>query len=299
MAADGRTLRRVLASLTIPLVLTAALALSSRSPRRARPAASAATPAIAPGSFRVSYGPAAAGDMRAWRKRLRADHVLERTAARLNEFVRLPADVVLAFDECGEDDAYYEKGRVTFCYEEVADYADLLGRGAVLTEGETRRVEGATSFFILHEAGHALVDLLALPVTGKEEDAVDQFAVYFLAQADSTQERADAMGAAAVLGRLARAESSDSGPLPVWDVHSLDAQRQANLLCWVYGADPTVMREAVRHAGLPEERQSSCEEEYAQMAASWSSLLGPHRKATQPAPPGPEPGTRRRTTSPR
>ena len=269
---------RVLASLSVPLALTGALALMGRGP--AQPARTAVVAAPGPrGVFRVRYGPASGGEMRAWRKRLRTDRVLERAAERLNAFVRLPADVVLAFDECGEDDAYYERGRVTFCYEEVADYADLLGPGATLTEVETRRVEGAASFFLYHEAGHALVDVLDLPVTGKEEDAVDQFAVYFLAEGGPPETRGDALRAADVLGRLARAEAGRKGPLPVWDVHSLDAQREANLLCWVYGADPRGFRQAVHRAGLPDERRSSCEDEYALLAGSWEALLSPYLKA--------------------
>lgn len=34
---------------------------------------------------------------------------------------------------------------------------------------------GALLWIFLHETGHALADLLDLPLTGREEDAVDQF----------------------------------------------------------------------------------------------------------------------------
>jgi hypothetical protein len=137
----------------------------------------------------------------------------------------------------------------------------------------TSAVEAAATFFVFHEAGHALVDVLDLPVTGKEEDAVDQFAVYLLTESGPPDPREDAVRAADVLGRLARVESVRGRDLPLWDVHSLDAQRQANLLCWLYGGAPRVYGATVRRAGLPQERQSSCEDEYAQLAASWSTLL--------------------------
>ncbi len=227
----------------------------------------------------MSYGAAKSDDMGSWARRLQDDSVLERAAARLNGFVLVPNDIVLSFQECGDDDAFYEKGRVTFCYEEVADYADLLAPGRAeepLTERETERVEAAATFFILHEAGHALVDVLGLPVTGKEEDAVDQFAVYFLSEDGPADGREDALRAADVLGKLAHSEASTPGELPVWDVHSLDAQRQANLLCWLYGADSRAFGDAVRRAGLPRERRSSCEDEYAQLAGSWATLLAPY-----------------------
>ncbi len=275
--------------LAVPLLLAAGVVAQARAPRAARRAPVSRPPvAVAHGTFRVSYGPAKSEDMGSWAKRLQEDRVLERAAGRLNAFVSLPSDVLLSFKECGSDDAYYEKGRVTFCYEEVADYADLLAPGRAdvpLSERETQRVEDATTFFLFHEAGHALVDLLAVPVTGKEEDAVDQFAVYFLAEGGPVDAGDDALRAAEVLGRLARTESDTPGELPVWDVHSLDAQRQANLLCWLYGADSRTFGEAVRRAGLPRERRSSCEDEYAQLAGSWSVLLGPYLR-TAVLPPG-------------
>lgn len=290
MPGSGRALWRVMAVLLLGLVLSASFLLRTRRhavPPSLLPAAGAG-PA---GRFRVEYGPAA-GDLEAWRTRLWQDRVLERAADRLNGFVALPEDVTLAFAECGEDDAYYRKRRVTFCYEEVADYAELLAPAASgrLSERATRRVEAATSFFLFHEAGHALVDVLQVPVTGKEEDAVDQFAVYFLEESGAPDMREDAVRAAEVMGRLARADSADDDRTPVWDLHSLDAQRHANLLCWIYGADPRAFGDVVRRAGLPRERRSTCGEEYAQMAASWDELLA--RSLKEPAPADREPQPR-------
>ncbi len=278
---------RALALISVPVLLAAGVVAQARAPHRARRVPVSRPPvAVTRGAFRVSYEAAKSEDMASWAARLRDDSVLEHAASRLNAFVSVPSDIVLSFQECGDDDAYYEKGKVTFCYEEVADYADLLAPGRAdvpLSERETERVEAAATFFILHEAGHALVDVLALPVTGKEEDAVDQFAVYFLAEDGPEDGREDALRAAEVLGRLARSESGAPGELPVWDVHSLDAQRQANLLCWLYGADSRTFGEAVRRAGLPRERRSSCEDEYTQLAGSWSVLLAPYLVTPAPS----------------
>lgn len=265
-----------LATVTIVLLLAAGFLAHDRRPRPTVHAARAAAPSPARGEFVVRYGGARDEDMATWRRRLREDRVLERAAERLNAFVTMPSDVVLSFEECGDDDAYYDKRRVTFCYEEVADYADLLapaGSQDPLPEEVTRGVEAAASFFVFHEAGHALIDVLSLPVTGKEEDAVDQFAVFFLTESGPPDPREDVVRAAEVLGRLARVDSGRGRELPLWDVHSLDAQRQANLLCWLYGGEPRTFAPIVRRAGLPQERQSTCEDEYAQLAESWSALL--------------------------
>ncbi len=284
----------ILATLAIVLLVAAASVVERRPQPRARSWPHAG-PERARGEFIVSYGAASDADLAAWQERLRRDHVLERAAQRLNAFVGIPADVVLSFQQCGDDDAYYDRRRVTFCYEEVADYADLLapaGSQDPLPDAVTREVEAAATFFVLHEAGHALVDVLNLPVTGKEEDAVDQFAVYFLTEGGPPDTREDAVEAAEVLGRLARVDSGRGRQLPLWDVHSLDAQRQANLLCWLYGGEPRAFAPVVRRAGLPQERQSSCEEEYAQLAESWSTLLGQNLKDHSTPDLAPEPQSR-------
>ncbi len=293
MPDSGRALWRVIAVLTLALGLSASYLLRTRRPGPSGTAAHVRRPPARGTGFRIEYGPAA-GDLAAWRDRLRQDRVLERAADRLNGFVQLPAEVTLAFNECGEDDAFSRKNRVTFCYEEVADYADLLAPGPAetLSERATRRVEEATTFFLFHEAGHALVDLLNVPVTGKEEDAVDQFAVYFLEESGPPDARQDALRAAEVMGRLARVDSATRERAPVWDVHSLDAQRQANLLCWIYGADPRAFGDVVRRAGLPQERQSTCEEEYTQLSTSWDELLARSLKGGTPAAGGSDPQPR-------
>ncbi len=290
--------------LTVPLLLAAGVVTQARGPRRLRGAARAPAASLPVsgmrGSFRVSYAAAKGEDMVSWQRRLQGDRVLERAAGELNAFVTIPSDIVLSFQECGDDDAYYERGKVTFCYEEVADYADLLAPGRPdqpLSERETQRVEDAASFFILHEAGHALVDVLSLPVTGKDEDAVDQFAVYFLSETGPPEGRSDALRAAEVLGKLARSEERSPRELPVWDVHSLDGQRQVNLLCWLYGADARTFGDAARKAGLPGERRTSCEDEYAQLAESWDTLLRPYLRT--PASPAAEAEPQPRAARPR
>lgn len=53
--------------------------------------------------------------------------------------------------------------------------------------------------FFYHEVGHALVDVLELPITGKEEDAVDQLSTYVLVEDADGGEVAALDGAVAFL----------------------------------------------------------------------------------------------------
>ena len=41
-------------------------------------------------------------------------------------------------------------------------------------------VAGAFIFVFFHELGHALIDVYELPITGREEDAVDQLSTWIL-----------------------------------------------------------------------------------------------------------------------
>ena len=98
-----------------------------------------------------------------------------------------------ALRECGAADALYEpdKRRISICYELVDALAELFAAGATSEEDVQQAgiaVAGATLFVFFHEAGHALIRLDALPVTGREEDAVDQLATRQGAQHDRNVE---------------------------------------------------------------------------------------------------------------
>lgn len=122
---------------------------------------------------------------------------------------------------------------------------------------------------LLHEVGHALVHVLDLPITGREEDVVDQLSAWMLISAGDAD---------AVLGYAATyyTESGEVGAADFAGVHALNEQRYFNLLCWAYGSDPEAAEELTASWELPSERAELCADEYAQMDRAWSRLLGPH-----------------------
>ena len=109
------------------------------------------------------------------------------------------------------------------------------------------------TFVFLHELGHALVHVLDLPITGKEEDVVDQLAVVMiLADEDDEddkefKERIFRVNSAAIWFELKMQEGY--GHESYAGVHSLNAQRFHNLLCWMYGSDPANLEEFVYGMG--------------------------------------------------
>lgn len=196
--------------------------------------------------------------------------LLQDIADALNAVVSLPEDVGLRYAECGEANAYYDSDErhVLMCLELLESMAETID-GQFATEDEAAEaVAGAYLAVALHEAGHAMVDVLELPVTGREEDAVDGLAAWLLIQADDVD---SVLGAAASYYTEGEAGDSDFA-----DEHSLDRQRYFNLVCWAYGSDPENSRELIDTWELPEARAEGCAAEYAQLDRSWSRLLRDH-----------------------
>lgn len=208
-----------------------------------------------------------------WRdeaREMQQSGVLQDLADALNAIVALPRDVGLRFAECGEANAYYdsEQREISMCLELMQSMAETLEGQFENEEETTDALAGAFIAVVLHEAGHALVDVLELPVTGREEDAVDQLSAWLLIEADDV---------ASVLGAAATYYTDDeAGDDEFADEHSLDKQRYFNLVCWAYGSNPAESAHLIETWELPEARAEQCEAEYVQLDRSWSRLLGPH-----------------------
>ena len=270
----------------VPAALALACALAACSDTRtekraggAQPPESKAVKVEDRGDFKVSYGEAKKKELAELRQDLLENRVLEETADGLNRTLALPEDVTLSFAECGEINAYYlpDERRVAVCYELVDDLYDAFRDDARGDEELDERVVGATVFVLFHEVGHALVRVYRLPVTGREEDAVDQLSTYLVI--DGTEEgEAAALDAAESLYREENTGSGEGDPR-YWDEHSLDQQRFYNIVCWVYGQNEEKYKSIVEDGLLPAERAERCAGEYEQIEQSWTTLLQPYLKA--------------------
>lgn len=141
--------------------------------------------------------------------------------------------------------------------------------------GPKAAMVASNEFVVAHEMGHALVHELDLPVTGREEDAVDGFAAYLLA--DNPEGPLAALSAAMFFAAL----TEQRGPLAdsdFADEHSVHEQRVYQFLCWLYGSDPKEYRDLLGRDGLPRARAARCSDEWAQVNKSWDALLAPYAK---------------------
>lgn len=239
------------------------------------------------GDFKVVYSAVKDPDYKELQQIFKETALFEETVKALNETLALPADVTVTLRECGEINAFYEPDsrRISMCYELVGAFTEMFLADAE-TEEEAEAagvsVAGATLFIFFHEAGHALIDLYDLPITGKEEDAVDQLATLILLAAGEDGENAALDGASSFLtGEEEEAEGGEEAgldELAFWDEHSLDEQRFYNIICWIYGKNPEGFAYLVEDETLPEARAGSCPGEYERMSKAWDTLLEPYVK---------------------
>jgi Putative metallopeptidase len=133
-------------------------------------------------------------------------------------------------------------------------------------------VQGTLRFVLLHETGHAFVDLYNIPVLGREEDAADRFATWWMSP-DEHQDGSDAIAAVEWWLASGRVNGASRDELAWWDEHGIDEQRGYQIICLLYGTDPETMGPLAGRHGLPAERRESCIPEAAQNAASWKTYL--------------------------
>jgi hypothetical protein len=239
------------------------------------------------GGYRVSQKYAAVRD------RLVKWRALERLRDFLS-FVRLPRKVGALAAECdGGDNAspFYSSDTraITVCYQffNIADKAaDIIMDAAKDNPGTlpfpiTRDefIWGLLGTMLLHESGHALFDVLDVPLFGREEDAADQFAIMVALQL-RPQLAEVAVKSYAYIWRLMRdpdAPKTKDGKLnqQFSDSHGTASQRLFNTLCVAYGRAPTQFGKFVSAGWLPQQRAKGCAQEYAQLAAAFAKTIQP------------------------
>jgi hypothetical protein len=225
----------------------------------------------AEGKWLYSYVDATSPRFRVAGQRLKQAQMLESLAAGLNERFPLPRNVSLRTNQCGQVNAFYSpsQGTVTFCYEMFQYLSDMFVPDGQWTTQQREAVDGASNFILMHEVGHALVHVLDLPITGREEDAVDQLAAVMLISSGEKGAMAALNGVRAVQpGENAVFDNSDFA-----DEHSLGPQRLYNVACWIYGSDPRKYAGLVSGGLLPQARAQRCPGEYERLSKAWIRLL--------------------------
>ena len=203
----------------------------------------------------------------------------------LNSLFRLPQDVEIILIECDEVNAFYDPltRQIIMCYEFIDSvYEDFFSYYAdTVTEDELDIMAlDVVDFVFYHEVGHALVDVYLLPITGLEENALDQFAAFFMLTTENGDGYEGIVGQDILynVGTWFFIQTEKQYDYLFWDVHNLDIQRYYNISCYAYGQHPEYNQDLIDDGWLPEERAINCEYEYAVLEDSWNRILSPFYK---------------------
>lgn len=203
----------------------------------------------------------------------------------LNSLFRLSEDVEIILIECNEENAFYDPltRQIIMCYEFIDSvYSDFFAYyGDAVTEDELGIMAlDVVDFVFYHEVGHALVDVYLLPIMGLEENALDQFAAFFMLSTENEVGYEGIVGQDILynVGTWFFIQNEKPFDHVYWDVHNLDIQRFYNISCYAFGQHPQYNQDLIEDGWLPEERAINCPYEYAVLEDSWNRILLPFYK---------------------
>jgi hypothetical protein len=230
-----------------------------------------------PEQIRIEYVPPKDSTHQSIFDEIKQAQVLERIQKLLSP-LRLPRPLLVKVTGCnGESNAWYEDDAITVCYEFLTD---ILKNSPAepLPIGITRRdtIIGPLIDVFLHESGHAVLDMLKIPVFGREEDAADQFSAYIMLQFGKEDAHRLIEGSAYQYKADLQKWQSTTTITKFANVHGTPAQRFFNVLCIAYGADKTLFADVVENKYLPQDRADGCDGEYEQIAYAFKVLIDPH-----------------------
>ncbi|QTN19226.1 DUF4344 domain-containing metallopeptidase [Brevundimonas sp. AJA228-03] len=229
------------------------------------------------GDFVVRPAELTSDDYTELAEQLSEERWLEDVADVLNESLSLPVDIGMRFAECGENNAYYipDDREIQICIEMFEGERETFAAYYDTDEEIEDAVNGSFLFTVFHEVGHALIDVLEIPFTGREEDTADSLAAWWLIDGDDGEE-------SAISGALSfytdPEEAGDLEESDFADEHSLSQQRYYTLTCLVYGSDPDKYANLLEDEWLTPERAEQCPAEFERLTSTWYTLLDAHLK---------------------
>jgi len=169
----------------------------------------------------------------------------------------------------------------------LAGHPRMKGMSDAQREKHVEFVAGNLLFVLGHEAGHATISDMGIPVVGREEDAADIFATLMALMC--TDGFADRVLANAALGwffsdrRDRRERRQGAEAAAYYDGHGMDLQRAYNVVCLMVGSNVGKFASVAEAAKLPAERQATCQDDYLNAKWSWDQVLQSHlRKGDEP-----------------
>jgi len=207
---------------------------------------------------------------------IKGAHLAERMASLVNGSLMLKSDIGVGFESCGKINAFFSPQRraIIIC----SEFIEMMAKTAqddkdfmmkLPREQFEKGIDGLIWGIFFHELAHAIIHTNKVPVTGREEDVADQFAVWYAVNFVNNNQTPVFMPTIWFWSRLAKernipAMTEQERRSFMSNEHSLDEQRIYNMACWALGTGSEAGNKAAKYAGLPNERAQRCPSEYAQ-----------------------------------
>jgi hypothetical protein len=232
---------------------------------------------VKPNRIEIKYAEPQSQDHRPVYQLLKERRALEKFQSLLSP-LKLPRKLLLQTTGCdGVSNAWYDGEAVTICYEYLDDIwkaAAEVPTSAGIAPVDT--IVGPLADVVFHEVGHAVFDILQIPLFGREEDAADQFSTYIMLKFPKEEARRLIVGAAYQYKADLAAPTVTMARQKFADEHGTPVQRFYNLLCMAYGADAKLFADFVDKGFLPKDRAEGCESEFAQVTYAVEALIAPY-----------------------
>lgn len=193
-----------------------------------------------------------------------------------------PVDVSINVHR-GEGSPHYDPSTktVNLFYSFIDETARIIRRGQpnIADREFGKQLAAVDAFILVHELGHMFVDVFDIPITGREEDAVDGMATVFFT--DAVPNGLEYAFDAARFFKLLQDVQGAPDLRQFQDEHGLSIQRAFDIVCSVAGASEESMQRIAQLGILSEQRLQRCPAEYQQKSRSWTQLLRPHLRSNQ------------------
>lgn len=220
----------------------------------------------------IGYGAANSADTfsRDW---MISSRVFDTALAQASNWVRFDKRLRIVATSCGQPNAFYADRTVYICYElatSLIEHARQRLREGANEAQESKRVELALRFTILHELGHAAIDQIPnYPSLAPEETEADTFASVVLLSSIAPADIIDALWADhAIMSTVG--QHTNYG-----DAHQLGPQRYANFACLAGGLNRALLPNLITMNAVTKLRATSCGKEWTR-AVEGARFLSSH-----------------------
>ena len=148
---------------------------------------------------------------------------------------------------------------------------------------------GVTMGVLFHELGHAMIGELALPATGPEEDAADEFSAVAMSMFAGETDRLlvnTATYSSLLWWHWAQKKEREGQHFAWHGEHAPDIRRFRNTFCILFGANPGGYNQLADRVRVDQVFKDKCAASYGRKVEAWESILALRARDLGPDSPG-------------